>query len=196
MNFLKVPARLEEFCTWLNAERERITDKDVPASYELSFRAHYRLVTIHPWADGNGRMSRLVMNMLQWEKHIVPTIVYKEHKAAYIQALMDAREKEDENIFCDFMFSELEYCLRLSIAEYEKSMSDDVPVNVPVNPNGRKRKIIEIMAANGNVTIKELAEKLGVNEKTVKRDIATLRSEGIVSRIGSDKTGQWVVSLK
>lgn len=145
-------------------------------------------------------MSRLVMNLLQWEKNVLPTIVYKEHKAAYIQALIDSRERNDENVFCDFMFSELRYFLTLSIAEYEKSLQEDVPVNVPVNvpvkQTGRKERIVKIMAANNGVTIRELAARLGVNEKTIKRDIAALRTDGIVSREGSDKTGQWIVSRR
>ncbi|MBR2362384.1 MAG: Fic family protein, partial [Spirochaetaceae bacterium] len=33
--------------------------------YRHSFLAHYQLAEIHPWADGNGRMARLVMNMIQ-----------------------------------------------------------------------------------------------------------------------------------
>lgn len=200
MNFLKVPARLAEFCTWLNTERSQITDKDVLAAYDISFRAHYRLVTIHPWADGNGRMSRFVMNLLQWEKHLLPTIVYKEHKAAYIQSLVDSREREDESVFCDFMFSELHEFLTRSIAAYEKSIGEDVPINVPINvpikPTGRKAQIIELMFTDSSITIKELATRLGVNDKTIKRDIAALRDDGIVSRTGGNKTGQWIVKNK
>jgi len=204
MNFLKVPARLAEFCSWLNAERNRISDDAVLEAYEMSFRAHFRLVTIHPWADGNGRMSRLVMNLLQWEKHLLPTIVYKEHKAAYIQALIDSREQEDESLFCDFMFSELHYFLSLSISEYEKSLQEDVPVNVPVNIPvnvpvkliGRKAQIVELMYNDSGITIAKLAARLGVSEKTIKRDIAALRTDGIVSREGADKTGRWIVSRR
>lgn len=198
MNFLKVPARMKEFCALLNAEPLRIADDAVLEAYEMSFRAHFRLVTIHPWADGNGRMSRLVMNLLQWEKHLLPTIVYKEHKASYIQALIDSREQEDESIFCDFMFSELRHFLTLTIAEYEKSLQGDVPVNVPVNvpvkPSGRKAQIVEMMASDSGITIRELAARLGVTEKTIKRDIAALRGDGFVSREGSDKAGRWIVS--
>lgn len=82
----------------------------MPASvsdiYELSFQAHYDLVTIHPWSDGNGRMSRLVMNQLQEEYGVLPMKVTKENKEQYIEALKLSREEGASRRFIDFMFSE------------------------------------------------------------------------------------------
>ena len=121
MNFTKVPARLAEFCEWLNAERKSTPADDILAAYRLSFLAHYRLVTIHPWVDGNGRMARLLMNQLQWEKQLIPTIIYKEHKLDYINSLIKTRETDDESIFCEFMFSELTHYLQHTISEFEQS---------------------------------------------------------------------------
>ena len=86
LSYQKVPARLEEFCRWLNAERAK---EMTPAErYNLSFEAHYRLVTIHPWADGNGRMARLVMNHIQFEFGLLPAKVLKEDRGDYINALI------------------------------------------------------------------------------------------------------------
>ena len=103
MSYQKVPARLESFCEQLNKRRKAIDTTDTASIYDLSFWAHFELVTIHPWADGNGRTSRLLMNLLQWEFGVLPTKVLKEDKAEYIQALNDAREQEDINIFLDCM---------------------------------------------------------------------------------------------
>ncbi|MDH8276087.1 Fic family protein, partial [Klebsiella pneumoniae] len=68
--------------------------EDIIEQYLLSFDAHYELVTIHPWVDGNGRMSRLIMNHLQFEYGLVPAKVNKDNKAEYIQALVDSREQD------------------------------------------------------------------------------------------------------
>ncbi len=99
----KVPQALSDFCRWLNTERAAMPKNDILAAYRLSFVAHFRLVSIHPWADGNGRMSRLVMNMLQFEFGLIPTKVLKEQKAEYIQALNDTRDQQDELIFPSVM---------------------------------------------------------------------------------------------
>jgi Fic family protein len=103
MSYLKVPTRLAAFCEELNKRRRAIDPTDLAAVYELSFWAHFELVTIHPWADGNGRTCRLLMNLLQMEFGVLPTKVLKEDKAEYIQALIDTRESEDINVFIDCM---------------------------------------------------------------------------------------------
>ena len=75
MAYQKVPAKLQSFCEELNRRRAVIDPTDIYAIYELSYWAHYELVTIHPWADGNGRTSRLLMNLLQMEFGVLPTKV-------------------------------------------------------------------------------------------------------------------------
>ena len=57
MAWQKVQTRLEDFCSWLNEKRASLGSLDDEEVYYLSFEAHYRLVHIHPWADGNGRMA-------------------------------------------------------------------------------------------------------------------------------------------
>ncbi len=200
LNYQKVPGKLKEFCDWLNAERNDIGADKIDA-YDLSFRAHFRLVSIHPWADGNGRMSRLLMNQLQWENGLIPTIVYKEHKANYIESLRRAREEENEDVFCDFMFSELRYFLIQSINNFKKGNQQDVHVNVHVNVrvnvhvnlSSRQREILKRLRENPSCTLAELASRLNVNEKTVRRDMTVLRQQGFVLREGSDKKGLWRV---
>ena len=85
MNYSKVSAKLAEFCDQLNSERVKSATMTVDELYQMSFDAHYNLVTIHPWADGNGRMARLVMNMLQFEFGLIPTKILKEDKEEYIK---------------------------------------------------------------------------------------------------------------
>ena len=122
MNYLKVPQRLEAFCKELNARRKAIDPSDICAIYDLSFQAHFELVTIHPWADGNGRTCRLLMNLLQMEYGLLPTKVLKEDKAEYIQALIDTRDKEDINIFLDCMAHLHISHLQHDIKQYEESL--------------------------------------------------------------------------
>lgn len=119
MDFRKVPAALEGFCLWLNEQRGAVADNAVDR-YNLSFDAHLRLVTIHPWVDGNGRMSRLVMNHLQFEFGLPPTRVNKEDKAEYIGALIASREADSPDPFRQFMAKEHISNLRREMATYRQ----------------------------------------------------------------------------
>jgi Fic family protein len=58
--YQKVPAMTARFCEDLQNELSR-GGQDARQLYELSFKAHLNLVTIHPWRDGNGRTARLLM---------------------------------------------------------------------------------------------------------------------------------------
>ena len=57
----------------------------------------------------------------------------------------------------------------------------------------RLDKIIEIIGENRDITIYELANKLNVADKTIKRDIAKLKEQNRVIRVGSLKSGHWEV---
>ena len=122
MAWQKLPQKLEEFCVWLNSERKSIAEKDIEAQYAFSFLAHYKLVHIHPWADGNGRMSRLLMNVIQYEAGIIPSIIKKENRAEYIQSLASSQDKDDPAEFLHFMFSHHIRNLSEQIEEYKTSL--------------------------------------------------------------------------
>ena len=103
-NFEKIPSLVNEFCNNLNRMISNCgTDKI--KQLETSFWAHYNLVSIHPFVDGNGRTSRLVMNYIQEYFNLPLAIVFKEDKQDYFKALSLADEKEDIKPFYEFMFS-------------------------------------------------------------------------------------------
>ncbi|MGI5085683.1 Fic family protein [Treponema putidum] len=118
----KLPQKLEEFCSWLNAELKTIAEKPIQKQYAFSFLVHYKLVQIHPWADGNGRMSRLLMNVIQYEAGIIPSIIKKENRAEYIHSLASSQDKDDPAEFLHFMFSHHIRNLSEQIEEYKTSL--------------------------------------------------------------------------
>jgi len=55
------------------------------------------------------------------------------------------------------------------------------------------QKILELIQKNPFVTIKQLAETLGLSDRAIKKNLAKLKKEGKIKRIGPDKGGQWKV---
>ena len=87
---------------------------------KLSFDAHFMLFSIHPFCDGNARTSRLLMNYIQAYYNLPLSIVHYEAKAAYLQAIIDTREKNDITIFREFMSNEYEILLKHEIEKFEQ----------------------------------------------------------------------------
>ena len=79
-------------------------------------------MTIHPWVDGNGRTTRLVMNMIQRQLGLVPSIVRREDKGEYIQSLVDSRENEDSTIAQDVMLRHHIANLNQRVSEFKESL--------------------------------------------------------------------------
>ena len=118
----KDPRSVGDFCKWINEEIANVDKTDIATCYRLSFDAHFRLVTIHPWVDGNGRTTRLVMNVIQRQLDLVPSIVRREDKGEYIQSLVDSRENGDSTIAQDVMLRHHIANLNRRVKEYRESL--------------------------------------------------------------------------
>ena len=200
----KVPYAVDDFCEWINEDIAKIDKTDFAACYRLSFEAHFRLVTIHPWVDGNGRTTRLVMNMIQRQLGLVPSIVRKEDKGEYIQSLVDSRENDDSTIAQDMMLRHHIANLNRRVLQYQENdivnpefdtVNDTVNLqNDTVNnlKEGLKRIYIAIKN-NPDITHSQLMEIFNISESTAKRATRDLKKLGYIEREGSDKTGKWII---
>ncbi|XP_066545717.1 protein adenylyltransferase FICD [Amia ocellicauda] len=78
---------MQELVQWLNSE-EAMNLHPV----EFAALAHYKLVYIHPFVDGNGRTSRLLMNLILMQARYPPITIRKEQRAEYYNTLDMANE--------------------------------------------------------------------------------------------------------
>ena len=120
VNYQKVPKMLDDLC---NVIQTKIVEaSSIKEVIQLSFDAHYYLVSIHPFADGNGRTSRLLMNFIQAYHNKPLAIVYTEYKKDYFESLKKSGETENLDVFREFMCKQ--YVKYLS-AELEKFNMQD-----------------------------------------------------------------------
>lgn len=199
MSYLKVPSRLEAFCEELNKRRMAIDKTDIAAIYELSFWAHFELVSIHPWADGNGRTCRLLMNLLQIEYGVLPTKVLREDKAEYIQALIDTRENEDIQIFLDCMTQLHCKHLKWDIDQFIKSMTEEMVDKIDfaeemvdkwsIKPTLAKKLADILIFADGKdeITTEIITKQFNLTQTTAKRYLRQLTQFGYIEAQGGNK---------
>lgn len=85
-NWAKVPQLMDQFITWLHTTTEH--------PVRVAAEAHLRLVTIHPFVDGNGRTARLLMNLLSIQEGYPPAIILPDDRIEYINAIEKAQLNE------------------------------------------------------------------------------------------------------
>jgi Fic family protein len=117
-NFDKVERLTSDLVKKLNESMR--SPLSITEQLNLSFDAHFNLVSIHPYYDGNGRTSRLLMNYIQAHYNHPLAIVRSENKAAYIQALIDTRQQENIKVFRNFMAGEYAFLLNQEIEMFEE----------------------------------------------------------------------------
>lgn len=90
---IEVYPMLTEFFRWYNKNK----NKQHPV--ELAALAHLKFVTIHPFGDGNGRISRLIMNFILGGKKYPMLDISYEGRNSYYNALERSQVKEEDRIF-------------------------------------------------------------------------------------------------
>jgi Fic family protein len=82
--------------------KSAISENSVESSILAACKVHYDFVRIHPFDDGNGRMARLLMNLLFITHGFPPAIIKAPDKAAYLTALQQA-DSGQFDIFVDYI---------------------------------------------------------------------------------------------
>jgi Fic family protein len=128
---------------------EEITASGKPHAVELAAEAHYQLVTIHPFVDGNGRTARLLMNLILMQNGYPPALIRKRDRLRYIKSLEKAQlggSKEDYyNIIAE--------AVDRSFDIYLKALSQD---EEPARPMTERLKIGQLAKLTGetNATLR------------------------------------------
>ncbi len=110
----KVSALMTAFAEWLKSEPSKHL-----AAVEFSGLAHFRLVDIHPFIDGNGRTARLLMNLFLMRAGFPPAVILKSDRLRYYVAL-DQAHKGQVDPFVELVGRAVERSLDLYLEVLEK----------------------------------------------------------------------------
>ncbi|MFH2019366.1 MAG: Fic family protein [bacterium] len=142
-NALKVPRLMEELVKWL-------VQKQNANPVEVAVETHLRLVSIHPFADGNGRVARLLMNWLLMQAGYPPAIIEKEERKKYIESLEKIQ-------------------LGGASAEYEKLMYEAVKRSLRLCEEGKEEvKGVQELGTRELLKIGEVARMAGETVPTIR----------------------------
>jgi Fic family protein len=91
---------VDEIIACINKNPEKLNP------YQLAFKAHLWLASIHPFEDGNGRVARLLAAIIQLKHHTPSIIIKAEHKKRYWSVLRKTQDKVTLKPYYDFMAEE------------------------------------------------------------------------------------------
>ncbi len=89
---------LKEFFEWYNKNKDKMNP------VELAALVHLKFVTIHPFSDGNGRISRLMMNFVLNKNKMPMLDIAYVNRNSYYNALERAQIKKNDLIFLQWFF--------------------------------------------------------------------------------------------
>lgn len=104
------PILMADLINWFREEEQK---KDIHP-VQLAALLHYKFVRIHPFDDGNGRVSRLLMNYVLFKNNLPPIVIKTESKREYLAALNRA-DSGDLDFFIKFIATQLIWSLEISI---------------------------------------------------------------------------------
>ena len=87
---------------------------------------HYRFVRIHPFDDGNGRMARLLMNMILIKHGFTVALIRQDDRNEYLNRLEQADKSEDLSEFINYIAQCCEYALKLHLKAARGELTDDI----------------------------------------------------------------------
>lgn len=151
---------MSDLFKWLN------DSKDTIHPLILSSIFHYEFVFIHPFSDGNGRMSRLWQNVIlnKWKNIFeylpIESQIHK-YQQKYYDVIMTCNTNGNSNVFIEFMLDMI-----------EKTLDERLNSSLPIidNENININKLLSIMKENTPMTANEIMDKLGVKSKETLRN--------------------------
>lgn len=180
---------MEELLNWTD---ERLTKADMhPVMITAAFV--YEFLSIHPYQDGNGRLSRLLTTLLLMQQgygfiqYVSFEHIIEERKEDYYRALMEGqknRYKKTEKIdrWILFFLDCLSTLIKRLEAKYE------VYSKLTKELNERQQSVLEFVKKRKAVRMSEIEEAFKTHSRnTLKKDMAYLVNEGLLLKIGERK---------
>ncbi len=96
--FQEVPEKMKRFFSWYESAKKNLH------AFELAALVHLKFVKIHPFRDGNGRMSRLLMNCVLMKKGYPLLNIFDSEKMLYYLVLKKVDYSKKEKPFIDYLF--------------------------------------------------------------------------------------------
>ena len=190
-----VESEMNYLIDWTNEQFEK------EEIHPLIIIAHfiYKFLSIHPFQDGNGRLSRLLTTLLLLQndylfiQYVSFENLIEKSKKEYYQALMEGqknRKKINENIakWTLFFLSKLFELTQKLDAKYDIFKSKGGYLNE------RQKEIKKYLEKNEPLKLSDIAKQFkNININTIKKDLQYMKREKVIKSIGKGKGTIYII---
>ena len=182
---------MDNLCTAYN----RALEKEVTESLIINMQFVLDFLCIHPFMDGNGRMSRLLTLLLLYKhgyyvgKYISLESMIEKTKDSYYDALQASSQNWHENTNDAWEF--IRYMLGVILAAY-REFEDRVVLAAEQKMTKEKRVRTSIRSYVGLFTKAEIHDKYpDISLGTIERVLAKMKDEGTIISLGTGRSAKW-----
>ncbi len=193
-----VATEMQELVEWTNQQLEQksIHQLIVVGSFIYDF------LSIHPFQDANGRLSRLLTTLclLQNDYSFIQYIPFENHieqnKKAYYEALMNGQKnRATDNERIDWWLIFFLESLKTLTEKLEQKY--DVFKSKGGYLNERQKQIKDFISNNQLIKVSDLAKQFPeIGLSTLKKDLQYLRDEQVLTMIGKGKGSVYILTEK
>ena len=191
---VEVPFLIQDFFKWLNSDKALELHPVFRAAI-----AHYYLVYVHPFVEGNGRVARAFATYVlynagyDFKRFFSIEEYFDSDVEAYYQALLSVQQSSDSNL--TYWLEYVAYGLALEIDKVKQKvlkLSQDLKIQRELGQqvalSERQIIILEILQNQGEMTSEDAQKALpNVSVDTILRDIKDLIQKGVVQKRGVTK---------
>ncbi|MCK5016734.1 MAG: Fic family protein [Candidatus Peribacteraceae bacterium] len=175
---IKIPDEMQSLLVWLK------NNKMHPVKKAALF--HYRFVCIHPFDDGNGRMARLLMNLILMQEDYPPCVIHNTKRKEYLKNLEHSDATGSTNEFLDFISNELIETQQIMLKALQGKPLPSVP-DEKLHRDERRKIIIKTIG-NNTFSISQISNRLSrIKRPTLKSDLSALLLNKSIKKKGVGK---------
>lgn len=162
-----LPGLMHDFIRWIGSNQKKFHP------IELAALVHHKLVSIHPFFDGNGRTARVIMNLLLLQKGYPLVTILKNDRKKYYQALSAADAGEYSNIV-RFTAQAVERSLNVylkTISPSSKPSEKYLPLSVIAKQTAYSGEYLNLLARTGKLEAHKEKRNWVTTQRAIERYI-------------------------
>jgi len=147
----------------------------------------YDFVSIHPFQDGNGRLSRLLSTLLllknkyKWIQYVSFEHEIESRKTEYYRVLRSCQARRPNEDVSDWIRFYLEALLEIQGQLMQKLATEGIAAQL----SPKEKSVLTFIADHPGCKSGDIAKKLGIPSPTVKRILPGLTGKNLIERFGT-----------